>query len=274
MDQTSLTTALANLSLGTIRYFDTLGSTNSKAAAWAENDAPDLALVVANEQTEGRGRSGRKWFTPADAALAFSLVLRNQEAARSEVLSPAPIVRLTALGALAICQALRLDYNLPAVIKWPNDVLINQRKVAGVLAEALWTGDVLSAVILGIGINVAPESVPSDRELAFPATCLQDAISRPLSRLELLRAILIQMLKWRDLLNEPDFIQAWEDLLAYRGQSVEIISGDKDQYATQGELIGIDQLGCLKLRDQTGKMFTILSGSMRPLPVSKEAYQQ
>src|SRR5512147_1345877 len=117
MDQASLQALLSGLPLGAVRYFDTVGSTNDLAARWADDGAPDLSLVAADEQTAGRGRLGRRWITPPGAALAFSLVLTD--------IRQADILRYTALGALAVCDALNLTFSPlpPAQIKWPNDVI-------------------------------------------------------------------------------------------------------------------------------------------------------
>ena len=155
MNQSLLETRLADLPLGGIRYFERIGSTNDEAAAWLKQGCPDLALVVADAQSAGRGRAGRKWFTPPGAGLAFSLVLRAGDATR-QLLAQGNTARLNGLGALAVCQALQEQHSLPAQIKWPNDVIVNGRKLAGVLAEAHWLGSELSAVVLGIGINLAP----------------------------------------------------------------------------------------------------------------------
>ena len=176
MDPQTLAACLAGLSVGEVRYFERLGSTNDEAATWAEQGAADMALVVADEQTAGRGRSGRTWITPPSAGLAFSLVLRPSGVERSEHILP----RLTGLGALAVTEALHKVYRLPAQIKWPNDVLIYNRKVAGVLVEAHWFGEELSAMILGIGINVAAASlsevIQRESPLRFPATSVENAL--------------------------------------------------------------------------------------------------
>ncbi|MBI3739624.1 MAG: biotin--[acetyl-CoA-carboxylase] ligase, partial [Chloroflexi bacterium] len=152
MNQRELQKALSSLPLGGLRYFESIGSTNDEALAWATEGARDLSLVVADEQTAGRGRSGRKWLTPPGSALAFSLILRPTEAERTR---PA---RTTGLSALALSDSLRTR-GLAAQIKWPNDVLISGKKVAGILVESVWTGDALDASILGMGVNVLAASV-------------------------------------------------------------------------------------------------------------------
>ncbi len=191
MDQTTLEKLLSDLPLGSVRYYPTIGSTNDLAARWAEAGARDLSLVVADEQTAGRGRMQRRWLTPAGSALAFTLVLRQDKEALA-----GRVAQVTALGALAVCDTINaaLPAVTPAQVKWPNDVVASRRKLAGVLAEAHWKGDELMALILGIGINVAPASVPPAEALDFPATCVETELGASVDRWELLHAVLKNLL--------------------------------------------------------------------------------
>src|SRR5258706_13829293 len=116
--------------IGEIRYFESICSTNDEAIAWAAIGAPDLSFVIADEQTAGRGRLSRKWFTPKETALAFSLILRP---ASNSLLS-----RTVGLAALSIADSL-LKYGLVPSIKWPNDILLSGKKVPGMLIETVWS---------------------------------------------------------------------------------------------------------------------------------------
>jgi BirA family biotin operon repressor/biotin-[acetyl-CoA-carboxylase] ligase len=162
MDERTLRKTLSGIPLGGLRYFEQTGSTNDIALAWAAAGSPDLALVYAEEQTAGRGRGTRRWFTPAGAALAFSLVLRPLAGAEQ------PISLFSTLGALAVCEALE-KHALQPQIKWPNDVLLNRRKVCGILAESVWLGEQVESVVLGVGLNIKPEAIP--RRLAWKTSC-------------------------------------------------------------------------------------------------------
>jgi BirA family biotin operon repressor/biotin-[acetyl-CoA-carboxylase] ligase len=272
MDFSSIQDALAGLPLGPLRYYDRTGSTNVEAGNWADRGAPDLALVIADEQTTGKGRYNREWLTIPGVSLAFSLVIRKFEQIAShrieEFTHPEIFPRMTALGSLAVSQALKKKYNLIAQIKWPNDVLLNGCKIAGILTETHWQGDHPMAAILGIGVNVGPESVPSEKELIFPATCVQASLGHPISRLELLRSILEQILEWRDRLALPEFLKVWEEQLAFRGEWVDIIvePGSDKQEVYQGLLLGLDCLGGLRLRDRSGQEYTLRMGDMRLRP--------
>jgi len=270
MDLRALEQALADLPLGPVRYFAQTGSTNADAARWVEAGAPDLALAVADEQTAGRGRMGRRWLTPPGTALAFSLVLR----AEIGELAPAPAL-LTALGALAVCDALLEQYHLATQIKWPNDVLLERRKLGGILVEASWQGESLRTAILGIGVNVTRAAVPDEADVIFPATCVEAASGRPVDRLELLHAVLRQLLEWRLRLGSEEFLHAWEERLAFRNEWVSVSPGSGEALQPEfqeGQIQGLEADGALRLRNRAGQAFTLHAGevSLRPLNNSSE----
>ncbi len=248
--QKELSSALASLSLGGVRYFDTIGSTNDEALAWAAQDAPDGALVIADEQTSGRGRAGRRWFTPKGTALAFSLILRP-----TTVEAAAPTL-ITGLAAVAVVEGLKTACALEAQIKWPNDVLIRRRKVAGILTESVWRGNCLDAMVIGIGVNVLRGSHPADQELRFPATDLEteikraqgekpDAPSPAVDRVVVLREILASLFRWRSRLGSDALRSAWEKYLAFRGEPVRVQSGSEQLIV--GQVVGLAADGSLRL---------------------------
>src|SRR5689334_13301269 len=175
MNQNELKRILSKLPLGDVKYFDSIGSTNTEALDWATSGAPDLSLVIADEQTAGRGRLDRKWFTPKDTALAFSLILHPS------IEEKPYLTRMVGLTALAVVDALQTR-GLIAQVKWPNDVLLNGNKVAGILVESVWSGEEVECVVLGIGINVLKEAVPSAELLQFPATSLEESLGSNVPR--------------------------------------------------------------------------------------------
>jgi BirA family biotin operon repressor/biotin-[acetyl-CoA-carboxylase] ligase len=259
MDERNLRNALSGIPLCGLRYFEQTGSTNDIALAWAAAGAPDLALVYAEEQTAGRGRGSRRWFTPAGAALAFSLVLRPLPGVEPSI----PL--FSALGALAVCEVLR-KLGLQPQIKWPNDVLLNRCKVCGILAESVWLGEKVESIVLGVGLNIKPESIPPPDQLNFPATCLEDELSPPRhpiqsrERAELLAQILQSVLAWRPLVSTGTFLQALEGLLAFRGEMVEIWADE--QVINSGRLDGLEQDGSLRLLPSQGQAFTVRFGEV------------
>ncbi len=165
----------------TVVHHVTLDSTNQQALAAARSGAAAGLVVVAEEQTAGRGRLGRTWIAPRGAALLLSVLLRPQ-------IAPDQLHRLTVAGALAMAEAVEAVCGLRPTLKWPNDLLVGERKLAGVLAEADIDGPVVKAVVVGIGINVSWDDFPSD--LAGIATSCSTEVGRPVSRLDVLDAFL------------------------------------------------------------------------------------
>jgi biotin-[acetyl-CoA-carboxylase] ligase BirA-like protein len=263
MDQHSLEAALADLNLPVIRFFNSISSTNDEASKWIETGAPDLALIIADEQTAGRGRSLHHWISSPGTSLAFSLILLSPPF-DSQYFS-----RLSGLGAIAVRGALQRKYSLPVQVKWPNDILLDQMKAGGVLVEAHWNGDNLKAIIIGIGINIAPESIAAvnlpPTGLNFPATCIECVLGYPVDRLELLHAILQELLYWLPRISCQDFILEWESSLAFRDQWVELSYTDTPLNPQNrriftstevGKVIGLTQDGSIKIVTRAGKLVT------------------
>lgn len=259
MNEAQLKILLAPLPLGPLRYFDRIGSTNDEALAWALQGAPDLSLVVADEQTKGRGRMDRKWLTPPNAALAMSLILRPSQ---TEHAHPA---RTTGLFAVSLADSLR-TLGLAPQIKWPNDVLISGRKVAGILVESTWIGEELDALVLGMGVNVLRESVPPDDQLLFPATSIETELGRPVKRAKMIRDILANVLDWRPRLGTGVFLKTWEENLAFRDQQVQVQRESGNPLT--GKLLGLNPDGSLRLRDLHGKSVTVQFGEVHLRPVA------
>jgi BirA family biotin operon repressor/biotin-[acetyl-CoA-carboxylase] ligase len=187
----------------------------------------------------------------------------------SLILHPTNIERVhpaRTIGLLAISLAESLlKLGLVPQIKWPNDVLLSGRKVAGILVESSWMGEELEALVLGIGVNVLNTSVPPADQLAFPATSVQTELGHTIERMDLLRDILLRVLHWRPNLGTVAFLKAWEESLAYRGQQVQVESGSEEPVV--GEIIGLNSDGSLHLKDERGKSVTVLVGEvhLRPL---------
>ncbi|MCW5876310.1 MAG: biotin--[acetyl-CoA-carboxylase] ligase, partial [Anaerolineales bacterium] len=175
---------------------------------------------------------------------------------------PAAIARLSGLGALAVCEALEA-MGLAPEIKWPNDVLLGGKKTCGVLAEAHWMGGALTALILGIGINLAASSVPPAEALNFPATCVEAELGRAVDPGGLLRAVLKSALAWQPRLAGEELLQAWEGRLAYRGRRVHLQAGGE---AVAAELLGLAADGSLRLRLDGGEERAFQAGEIRILP--------
>jgi BirA family biotin operon repressor/biotin-[acetyl-CoA-carboxylase] ligase len=175
---------------GRFTVHDVVGSTNDEAARLAALDAPEGTTVVADAQSDGRGRGGRSWFSPPGAGLYLSVVLRPAHPGGSA--APVPWVRLITLAAgVAVAEGIRAATALPVELKWPNDVIVSDargaraaerrwRKAAGILAEASAVGSAVQHVILGVGINVRAAAYP--QEIAGRATSLEAELGRAVDR--------------------------------------------------------------------------------------------
>jgi BirA family biotin operon repressor/biotin-[acetyl-CoA-carboxylase] ligase len=234
-----------------LRYVFSTGSTNADAADAAHAGAPEGLVIVADQQTSGRGRLDRQWVSPPAAGLAVSVLLRPSGTDRGW--SPAPINRyghLPLLAGVALAETVRRLGEVDAVLKWPNDLLIDGRKCAGILAETVPPD---GAVVLGIGLNVTLR----EAELPRPdATSLQLSGSSCVDRDPLLRALLRSIeswyVRWRDSGADPVASGLME---AYRFHCATIGADVRVDLPGGGEISGcassVDDDGCLVVAGRT-----------------------
>jgi BirA family biotin operon repressor/biotin-[acetyl-CoA-carboxylase] ligase len=251
--------ALADLPLPSIKYYETIDSTNNEALAWVEHGAAEYSLVFADNQTAGRGRLNRRWVTHSGSALSFSVILHPSP-------DEAPLLPLfSPLGALAVASALTGDFGASGVeVKWPNDVLIHRRKVCGVLAETVWLGDRPQSIIIGIGINITPRSIPPSNEVIFPAACVESALGGSINRFGFLASVLRSLINWRNQLGSVTFCKAWEHQLAFKGEVVRV--EEEGQPPVVGYLLGIAPNGHLQLKTQDDKFLDVAFGDVHLRP--------
>lgn len=223
-----------------LRYKASTGSTNDDAIQWLEEGAPDYAAVTADEQTHGRGRFQRKWVTNPGAALAVSVILHpvGEEMQRLALFSP--------LAGIALSSAVEELYGISPQIKWPNDVLLHEKKVCGILTETHWVGSELKGVVIGSGVNVTPAALPPQETLTFPAGCLEAELARKVERWDLLAAYLEKLIHWRRHLGDDAFMDFWQKHLAFVDREVEIRGNLGVQIS--GRLKGIDPNGELLIQ--------------------------
>ncbi|TFH35800.1 MAG: biotin--[acetyl-CoA-carboxylase] ligase [Anaerolineales bacterium] len=235
--------------------FDSIGSTNDEAKHLADEGAVHGTLVVADEQTTGRGRRDRQWHTQAGSGLAMSLVLRPAS-------MQATVNSLAVIGALAVSESLSKRH-VQSWIKWPNDVIVKAGKLAGVLAEVSWIGNEIEHAVLGIGVNVNPRSIPQFA-LEFPASCVDDAVGKKVDRHELLFDILRSLGSWYRAAGSPALLEAWEQHLAFRHQQVILRNAQTEM---RGRLEGLAPDGRLRLALDSGEMVLVGVGdlSLRPI---------
>jgi len=248
---------LSHLPLGDIYLYPEVTSTNIVAEEKIKANAPPFTLVAADSQIEGKGRLGRTWITRAGKALALSWILYPEPGR----LQPETLGMVSGLAPVAVVEVLREKYSLPAEIKWPNDVLVEGKKAAGVLVDVRWDGCNMTDVVLGIGVNVARDSVPPQEELNFPAISLEEAAGKEISRLDLLVHVMESLIKWYSRLVEPSFVQTWDSMLAYKGQLVRLST--ERGVSGQGKVAGISDNGSLILISEAGHEAEYHSGEIQ-----------
>jgi len=235
-------------------YKKTVDSTNRLAKDLGRRGAPDGTLVLAEQQSAGRGRRGRKWLSQGHANLLFSLGLRPG----------IPVERafvLTMVLALSAVDGIREVAGVLPMIKWPNDLYLGGRKLAGILSEFSVKDDRIDYLVLGMGINVnwAPGHNP---ELSYPATSLLQETRRPIDREELLLCILQYFEKSYPSVTSGDisgFYRRWNELSLVLGREVMIESSGE---VYRGTALGIDDKGALLLREPGGGERRILAGDV------------
>jgi BirA family biotin operon repressor/biotin-[acetyl-CoA-carboxylase] ligase len=180
---------------GPLRAYRSVASTQAVARAWADGGAPEGAVVLADHQTAGRGRRGRAWTVPAGAGLLFSVVLRP----------PIPVGRwpeIPLAAGCAVAEGLEAVAGCRVRLKWPNDVLVDGRKLAGILAEG--TAGASPLVVLGVGVNVSQDERDWPPELAGRARSLA-SLSPPVAREDLLEELLARLEAWYGVLVDEGF---------------------------------------------------------------------
>ena len=226
-----------------ILRYESLPSTNSEVARLAQLGAEEGLTIIADEQTAGRGRLQRSWSSPKGAGLYCSVLLRPAFA-----LEHWPL--LTFVAALATGDALSEASDVKTDIKWPNDLLANERKICGILAEGIETTEG-RAVIVGIGINLTDHAFPN--ELATVATSVARECRRP-EREAILAALLKALARWYALLHEPEgaakIVASWASRSSYAtGMLVQVTNGDE---VVQGVTRGVENDGALRLQTAQG----------------------
>ena len=237
-----------------IIYHKTINSTNTLAKELAAHGAPEGTLILAEEQTAGRGRLGRTWISPAFVNLYFSIVLRPCiQADRAFV--------FTMVLALAASDAVKGESGIRPMIKWPNDLYVGRKKLGGILTEFSVREKAVEYVILGLGLNVNWN--PQEGEsILYPATSIFSETGIRTSRNDLLIEILrlYESYYSRTLAGQIDDIyKRWNELSLIKGRDVEIHSG---QEVVHGNVRKIDQNGALVIINDDGQEERILSGDV------------
>jgi BirA family transcriptional regulator, biotin operon repressor / biotin---[acetyl-CoA-carboxylase] ligase len=242
----------------TLHYFQELSSTNTHARALAESGAREGEIVIAETQTHGRGRLGRRWESPPGRNLYLSIVLRPR-------LAPRHASQITLAAAVALVETVGWFSLRPPTIKWPNDILFNGKKLAGILTEAACDTERVWYVILGIGLNVNYGVDAMPEELRRRATSMADLTGKTVSRETILARLIQDMDRCYSELEESGFESLkprWELHFALRGRR---IRADLDGQTVIGRAHGIDREGALIVEDERGQRRRIVAGDVVPL---------
>jgi BirA family transcriptional regulator, biotin operon repressor / biotin---[acetyl-CoA-carboxylase] ligase len=235
-----------------VEHHPTLASTSDRLKELAREGAPAWTVVLGDEQTVGRGRQGRTWASPR-GGLYLSVLLRPSSAEAS---------LLPLAAGVAVAEALE-ELGVSARLKWPNDVLLEGRKLAGILAEASSSASALDWVVLGIGVNLDAADLPEG--LKEGAAAVPSRGTGGETRVALAASVLMRLTVWYDALErrEASVVAAWrERSVPWWGQPVEVGAGER---SLRGLARGVDERGALLLELESGATVTVLAGEARAL---------
>lgn len=228
-----------------LECFDVIGSTNTTAMQMAEEGAPHGTLVVADRQDNGKGRRGRGWVLPAGVAIAMSIVLKPRE------LHPGNAPMLTLVSALAVERAILQQTGMKPAIKWPNDIVIEGKKVCGILTEMSTQMDYINHIVVGIGINVHNTEFPE--ELSERATSLYLACHEHYSRAALVEAVCEYFEHYYEIFMRTQdmsgLLEEYNSYLANMGRMVRVLD-PKAEF--EGHALGISKRGELLVETAEG----------------------
>ncbi|MFD2115929.1 biotin--[acetyl-CoA-carboxylase] ligase [Paenibacillus yanchengensis] len=238
-----------------INVYPAVDSTQNVAREAAEQGAPEGTLFIAEQQLSGRGRMGRQWVSPAGKGIYLSMILRPNVA-----IPFAP--QLTLLTAVALCRSLRTITALPIGIKWPNDLLIGQQKISGILLESATEDTRIKYIIAGIGISVNLTEKDYTEQLLVKATSLRLAAGKPFDRATIVGQFLLE---WEQLYESylaagfQAIIPIWEALSVSLGKPTTITTHNETIVATP---IGLDESGAIRIQLEDGSERAIFSAEM------------
>ncbi len=239
----------------TIHYFHTLESTNSQAYELAIQGAEEGEVVIAESQSKGRGRLGRIWFSPPYLNLYLSVILRPE-------IPPHQASLITLMAAVAAVEAIEIYSGLRPLIKWPNDILMNGRKMAGLLNEIKSEADRIHFVILGIGINLNIDQKMFPKEIQTLATSLKEETGKVVSRKTFVAYLLQELEKWYNIFLEEGktaILKSWRRWAQIKGKQVKITSFGETM---RGTAINVDSDGALIIETEDGERKRVVAGDI------------
>lgn len=235
-------------------FYEETGSTNVEAKQLAEQGAVHGTLVVADSQSGGKGRRGRNWHSPKGSAIAMSMILKPE-------LEPDKASMLTLVQAMAVAKTLEEMCGCKPQIKWPNDILINEKKVCGILTEMNLNKAEIASIIIGCGVNVNQENF--SEEISAIATSLRIETGQMFYRAELIGCICRYFEKYfEDFMTVKDLsgmVEEYNNYLISKGRSVKVLD-PKEEF--QGEALGINARGELLVKKVSGEIVNVYAGEV------------
>jgi BirA family transcriptional regulator, biotin operon repressor / biotin---[acetyl-CoA-carboxylase] ligase len=238
-----------------IKYVESVPSTQKIAHTLAQEGAEEGTTVIAEEQTEGRGRLLRSWYSPKGTGIWMSIILRPQ-------LPPQRAPQFTLIAAVAVVQAIEEVCGLSPEIKWPNDILLNGRKVTGILTELQAEADKINSIIIGIGMNVNQSAADFPEELKSIASSLALEKEEKISRVKLIQKVMEKLELYYNLYMEKGFTPLkllWESYAISIGRQItaRTITG-----SIHGKALGINDDGVLMIEDGEGTIHEVYSADI------------
>ena len=244
----------------TIYYYDTVESTNLLAIELAQQGTPEGTVVLADQQLRGRGRGTRSWHSPAGVGIYCSVVLQPATA-------PAKAQLISLMAGVSIVKAIALRTGLSPRVKWPNDILINDKKVAGILLESRMSGAQIGHSVIGFGINVNNASTDLPENIKMNASSLSMELEKPVDRSTLLIEIFSELERLYHIFqhgDSPIILEQWRHYSSTLGQRVRIWQKDR---ATEGIAVDLTEDGGLLVRLEGGKQIVIHAGDVEHLSI-------
>lgn len=244
----------------TIHWYDAVESTNLLAIELAQQGEPEGTVVLADQQLSGRGRGSRSWHSPAGVGIYCSIVLRPKVAVGKAQL-------ITLMAGVSIVKAIALQTGLSPRVKWPNDILINDKKVAGILLESRVSGEQIGYSVIGFGINVNNVSADLPKDIRVTASSLLMELKKPVDRSTLLIEIFSELEKLYHRFQREDFpviLEQWRQYSSTLGQRVRIWQKAK---ATEGIAVDLTEDGGLIVKLRGGKQIVIHAGDVEHLRI-------
>jgi BirA family biotin operon repressor/biotin-[acetyl-CoA-carboxylase] ligase len=240
-----------------VYYFPELKSTNIMAKEKALHRAEGInegTLIIAERQSAGKGRLGREWFSPA-GGIWLSIILYPQ-------LPPSYISRITLMTAVVVVRAIKMCTQIDPQIKWPNDILINEKKVCGILTEMSAELDIINWVVVGIGINVNIEHQEFPEDIQENTISLKEVSGKEILRVKMVQIFLQEFEKYYESLKRKEFssiLKEWKLYSHTLGRKIRVDMGER---IVTGEAVNINEEGALILKKEDGELVEIISGTI------------